>query len=152
MTGELVLPIWADVLVSLLLVTGGLLTLVGCLGLWRFHSFYQRMHGPTLGATMGMVFILLASMLYFTMAEEGPALHEILIAVFLTLTVPATTLMLARAALYRHRRAGKAVPTRDEPPGIGPQAPRFTTDDIDDERDYDAEKPQPPGRGPGDRP
>ena len=119
MTTELVLPLWADLLISALLVFGGLLTLIGCLGLWRFHSFYQRLHGPTLGATMGMVSLAIASMLYFSLTSDGPALHEILIAIFLTLTVPATTLMLARAALYRHRRAGKAVPAPDRPPGPG---------------------------------
>ncbi|VCU69679.1 Na(+)/H(+) antiporter subunit G [Pigmentiphaga humi] len=128
------LPIWAEILTSLLLVGGGLLTLIGCLGLWRFHSFYQRLHGPTLGATMGLVAILLASMLYFSTTDGGPALHEILIAVFLTMTVPATTLMLARAALYRHRRAGKTVPA---PQYLDDR--RFTTDDIDDEHYYDVE-------------
>lgn len=142
MTDGMTLPLWAEILTSLLLVAGGLLTLVGCLGLWRFHSFYQRMHGPTLGATMGMVFIVLASMLYFTMTDEGPALHEVLIAVFLTMTVPATTLMLARAALYRHRRAGKDVPLPDG----NATAARFRTDTLDDERYYsvDEKKGHPP--------
>lgn len=141
MTGEMMLPLWAEILVSLLLAAGGVLTLIGCLGLWRFHSFYQRMHGPTLGATMGMVFIVLASMLYFTMTDDGPALHEVLIAVFLTLTVPATTLMLARAALYRHRRAGKDVPLPDG----ATTAARFRTDTLDDEHYYSVdEKKGPP--------
>ncbi|MBX6319327.1 monovalent cation/H(+) antiporter subunit G [Pigmentiphaga sp.] len=149
MTTELVLPLWADLLISALLVFGGLLTLIGCLGLWRFHSFYQRLHGPTLGATMGMVSLAIASMLYFSLTSDGPALHEILIAIFLTLTVPATTLMLARAALYRHRRAGKAVPAPDRPPGPGAEPPHYTTDDIDDEHRVDADKAPPPAGGPG---
>lgn len=151
MSAEIVLPLWADVVISLLLVAGGLLTLIGCLGLWRFHSFYQRMHGPTLGATMGMVSFALASMLYFSMTGDGAALHEILIAIFLTLTVPATTLMLARAALYRHRRAGKAVPAPDRAPGTGAEPPRFTTDDIDDERPQGVDDVPPPASERADR-
>jgi len=112
MTNGMTLPMWAEILASLLLVAGSLLTLIGCLGLWRFKNFYQRLHGPTLGATMGMLFIVLASTLVFSMADEGPAVYEVLIAVFLTMTAPATTLMLARAALYRHRRG-----RQDLPPG-----------------------------------
>lgn len=110
MTTGMLLPLWAEILASLLLMAGGLLTLIGCLGLWRFKSFYQRLHGPTLGATMGMLFIVLASTLVFSTANEGPALPEALIAIFLTMTAPATTLMLARAALYRQRRGRKDLP------------------------------------------
>ncbi|MDX3905479.1 MAG: monovalent cation/H(+) antiporter subunit G [Pigmentiphaga sp.] len=153
MTNGMILPLWAEILVSLLLVAGGLLTLVGCLGLWRFPDFYQRMHGPTLGATMGMVFILLASMLYFSMTAEGAALHELLIAALLTLTVPATTLMLARAALYRHRRTSGDVPMRGEGPKDRPVS--FERDDISDRTesaDDDPGNDEPPAGDAGTRP
>ncbi|EHJ58348.1 monovalent cation/proton antiporter, MnhG/PhaG subunit [Novosphingobium pentaromativorans US6-1] len=33
--------------------------------------------------------------------------HEILIGIFVTLTTPVTLMLLARAALYRDRRAGE---------------------------------------------
>lgn len=115
------LPLWAEITVSVLLLAGSLITLVGCLALWRFPGFYQRMHGPTLGATLGLFLILLASLVYFTMTGGGvPAPHEILISTFLSMTVPATTLMLARAALYRHRRAKGERPPGDVPPDEAP--------------------------------
>ncbi len=109
---DLQLPFWSEILIALLLIVGSLLTLIGSLGMWRLQSFYQRLHGPTLGATMGMYFLLLASMLFFAMTGLGPSWHEILIAIFLVVTVPVTTMVLARAALYRHRRSGKDVPDR----------------------------------------
>jgi multicomponent K+:H+ antiporter subunit G len=43
-------------------------------------------------------------MLYFSVLESRPVLHEILIGVFMTLTTPVTYILLGRAAL---RRDGK---------------------------------------------
>ncbi|GAA4325553.1 Na+/H+ antiporter subunit G [Pigmentiphaga soli] len=108
------IPDWAALLASLLIVAAGLLALVGTLGLWRFESFYQRMHGPTMVTTFATLFSCAASALYFSMAEGKPVIHEILIAIFVALTPPITTMLLARAALYRHRRAGKEVPGKDD--------------------------------------
>lgn len=115
MTVATQLPLWAEIVVSLLLVIGGLATLVGTLGLWRFRNFYQRMHGPTMGSSMGLGAVLLASIIAFSVSEERVVIHEVLAWIFLTLTIPVTTMMLARAALYRHRREGKNVPTRHKP-------------------------------------
>jgi multicomponent K+:H+ antiporter subunit G len=42
-------------------------------------------------------------MLFFSMIEGRPVLHELLIAVFVTVTTPVTLMLLARAALYRDR-------------------------------------------------
>lgn len=97
------LPLWAALLVALLLVLGSGLTLLGAIGLVRLDSFYKRVHSPTMGTTWGTGGILLASMLFFTMTEGRPVLHELLIAVFVTVTTPVTLMLLARAALYRDR-------------------------------------------------
>ncbi|MGS1094806.1 monovalent cation/H(+) antiporter subunit G [Aquamicrobium terrae] len=97
------LPLWAALLVALLLLLGSGLTLLGAIGLVRLDSFYKRVHSPTMGTTWGTGGILLASMLFFTMTEGRPVLHELLIAVFVTVTTPVTLMLLARAALYRDR-------------------------------------------------
>lgn len=97
------LPTWAAILIGLLVLSGSALTLVGALGLIRLPSFYARVHATTLGATMGMAAILLASMLCFSVLQTRPVVHEILIAVFVTLTTPVTLILLARAAIYRDR-------------------------------------------------
>ena len=58
--------------------------------------------------------ILVASMIFFSVLESRPVLHEILIFVFVTVTTPVTLMLLARAALFRDRTEGDtAVPSRD---------------------------------------
>lgn len=106
------LPVWAEMLIAILLVIAGAFTLVGSLGLWRFRNFYQRMHGPTMGTSMGCGCVAVASVLFFSLTGEGVTLQHLLALLFIVMTVPITTMMLARASLYRHRREGKDVPTR----------------------------------------
>lgn len=97
------LPLWAAVLVSLFIVAGAAITLTGAIGLVRLKTFYERVHAPTLGATMGTALILLGSVVCFTLLQTRPVLHEVLIAVFVTVTTPVTLILLVRAAIYRDR-------------------------------------------------
>ena len=96
-------PVWVAILVGLFALAGSLLTLLGCIGLARFDSFYQRVHAPTLGTSFGAIFILLASILYFSVSGQRLAIHEVLIVIFVSLTTPVTLMLLARATLYRDR-------------------------------------------------
>lgn len=100
------LPIWAAIIVGFFVLLGAVLTLVGALGLIRFSSFYERVHPPTLGSTLGTICILIASITCFSTLQSRPVVHEILIGIFITLTTPVTLMLLARAALYRDRREG----------------------------------------------
>jgi len=100
------LPVWAAVLVSVSVLTGAFVTLVGCIGLARLNNFYQRVHAPTLGTSFGTALILLGSIVYFSLAGGRLAVHEALIFVFVSLTTPVTLMLLARAALYRDRAEG----------------------------------------------
>ena len=54
MTHSADLPTWAALLTSLFLLLGAVLTLIGSLGLLRLGSFYDRIHAPTLGTTLGI--------------------------------------------------------------------------------------------------
>lgn len=112
MTHAADLPAWAAVATALLLLLGATLTLIGSLGLLRLASFYDRVHAPTLGTTLGIGSVLIASMLFFSVLQTRPVLHELLIAMFMVVTTPITLMLLARAALYRDRREG----TEDVPP------------------------------------
>ena len=97
------LPLWLVIIVGVLAIGGALLTLVGCLGLVRLNSFYDRIHAPTLGTSLGSGLIILASIVFFSVTAQRPSVHEVLIFVFVTLTTPVTLMLLARAALYRDR-------------------------------------------------
>jgi multicomponent K+:H+ antiporter subunit G len=89
------------VLTATLLVAGAAITLIGALGLVRLRSFYQRVHPPTLGTTLGVTCVALASMIYFSALGTRPILHEILILIFVTVTTPITLTILVRAARFR---------------------------------------------------
>lgn len=98
------LPLWAALLVAVLVLGGALLTLLGALGLLRSPTFYSRVHPPTLGGTLGMSGILFASMVYFTVTGKRLSVHEILLVVIVPVVTPITMMLLARAALFRDRR------------------------------------------------
>ena len=99
------LPLWAECLLALLLVAGGLLALIGSLGLLRLKSFYARMHAPTLGATMGCACLVLATILYFFMADGQLIGRAILISLFVLVTAPASAMLLIKVGIYRERSA-----------------------------------------------
>ena len=105
-------------LAAVLIVSGALLAFAGSLGLLRLKTFYERIHPPTMGATLGTALILIGSMLYFSALESRPVLHEILIGVFMTLSTPVTYMLLVRAALHRDSAEGgdplRAHPAKDD--------------------------------------
>lgn len=99
-------PAWAAIIVVALAVIGSALSLLGAAGLVRLKTFYERVHAPTLGATLGMALVLLSSIVWFTTVERRFMPREILIGLFLTVTTPVTLILLARAALFRDRTEG----------------------------------------------
>jgi multicomponent K+:H+ antiporter subunit G len=121
MMGTIDFPAWIALLVSLLIIVGAALTLTGSIGLLRLPSFYQRIHAPTLGTTLGTGAILIASMLFFTTVESRAVVEEILIAVFVTITTPISFILLAKAT---RRRAASSVDSNElsriENKGIAP--------------------------------
>jgi len=90
--------------VAVLVLVGAALTLVGSLGLLSLRQFYERVHAPTLGTTLGTGLILLASMLLSSALQSRPVLHEIAIGLFITLTTPITYMLIMRAVLQRDTR------------------------------------------------
>lgn len=95
------LPAFIALVTALLVLLGATLALTGSIGLLRLKSFYDRVHAPTMGSTLGAGLILIASMVLFSALELRPVLHEILIGVFMTVTTPVTYMLLVRAALHR---------------------------------------------------
>ena len=102
------LPVWAAAIIAVLLLGGAVITLIGTLGLLKLPSFYQRLHAPTLGTSMGAGLVLLSSALFFSFTGGRPVVHEALAFIFVTVTTPVTLMLLARAALYRDRIEGSS--------------------------------------------
>lgn len=106
MIGSFEIPAWLALVVAVLALAGSLLTLIGSIGLVRLRTFYERVHPPTMGSTLGIGLVLAGSMLLFTVVQGRAVLHELLLGAFVTLTTPVTFMLLVRAA--RHRDAADA--------------------------------------------
>ncbi|HEY0885091.1 MAG TPA: Na+/H+ antiporter subunit G [Ramlibacter sp.] len=104
------MPPWNELAVALLLLASGALVLVAALGLWRLPDFFLRMHAPALASTLGAWLVTLASIVHFSVRQGSLSLHFWLVIVLLSITAPVTTVLLARAALFRRRRAGDELP------------------------------------------
>ncbi|WP_424631768.1 monovalent cation/H(+) antiporter subunit G [Bradyrhizobium sp. SYSU BS000235] len=101
MNGDEDVPAWAATLTAVLLLMGAVVTLIGSLGLVRLRTFYERVHAPTLGTTLGTGFIALASMVYFSVLQSRPVMHELLIIALGVVTTPVALTILVGAAQFR---------------------------------------------------
>jgi multicomponent K+:H+ antiporter subunit G len=99
-------PALVDAVTAVLVTVGGLAALIGSLGVLRLGSFFQRVHAPTLGATLGTWCLALATVAQVSFARGELFAHAALIAVFIALTAPITTIFLMRAAIFRERTRG----------------------------------------------
>ena len=80
-----------------LVLLGAVLAFGGSVGLVRLKTFFERVHPPTMGTTLGMALMLAGSMVHFG------TLHEILIGFFITVTTPIGYALLVAAARRRRR-------------------------------------------------
>jgi multicomponent K+:H+ antiporter subunit G len=112
-------PPWIEAVVAVLLVLSGVSVMVSAIGFVRLPDFFLRMHPPALAYSFGSWCVTLAGILYFSALESGPRLHPWLVIIMLSMTVPVTTLLLARVALFRRRKARAA----DTPPPLSASPP-----------------------------
>jgi multicomponent K+:H+ antiporter subunit G len=93
---------WLDWIVAALVLLGAAFSLIGSLGLLRMPDFFTRLHGPSKATTIGIGSLLVASALYMSLRGPGLSLHEFMISLFIAITTPVSSHLLAKAA--RHRR------------------------------------------------
>jgi multicomponent K+:H+ antiporter subunit G len=91
-------------------VVGAAFAAIGSFGLVRLPTFFDRIHAPTLGATLGIWSVTLANIIYFSVQGGSLFLHALLIVLLVALTAPVTTIFLMRAALFRERQKNGRVP------------------------------------------
>lgn len=97
-------PLWAQILVGCLLLLSAALTLAAAWGVLRLDDLFKRLHPPALSLVGGAWCVALASMLFFSLHDGQLQLRSWLIVIVLSVTVPVTTVILSRAALFRERR------------------------------------------------
>ena len=93
---------------------GSFFFLAGAIGFVRLPDFYTRVHAPTKAATLGIPFMAFASMLVHLGAGFEIWMEDVLIILFVFLTVPVSTQILIRAA------AARKVPSSPETVGRPP--------------------------------
>lgn len=101
-------PIWVEAVVAALLVTSGVFVVISAVGFLRLSDFFLRMHPPALAYSFGTWCVSLAGIIHFSVLQSSVVLHPWLIVVLLSMTVPVTTVLLARVALFRRRASGSA--------------------------------------------
>ena len=101
---------WVEAVAAVLLVASGLASLVAGAGLVRLPGLFTRLHAPALPGTFGTWAVVLAAVVYLSAIEGMPVLHALAIPVVLAITMPFTTVLLARACLFRKRQDGANIP------------------------------------------
>lgn len=101
----------AEIVISLLLVTGGAFGVIGAWGLVRLPDPMTRLHGPTKAATLGVGAVLIASMANMWFAFGIVSWHEFLIALFLFLTAPVTGMFIGKAHMHLSWKRKELPPT-----------------------------------------
>ena len=89
-----------EIIISVLLIIGGLFILIGSLGLLRLPDFYTRLHAPTKATTLGLGSVLLASMVFTYKIEGYISVNELLITLFLVITAPVVAHILAKVGFH----------------------------------------------------
>ena len=114
---------WVDLIVAGLLFASGLLVVVSAVGFLRLREFFLRMHPPALAYTLAAWCVAGAAALYLSVAQDRLVLHPLLLPALLALTVPVTTVLLARVSLFRQRKRelerGRDPAAPDAQPGEG---------------------------------
>lgn len=100
-----------EILVSALIVIGGIFGLVGSYGLAKLPDLMTRLHGPTKSSTLGVGAVLIASMIFMLWDQSNLSFHELMITLFLFLTAPITANFIAKAFLHRHKEQKSKLPS-----------------------------------------
>lgn len=95
-----------EVLLSVLLVIGGIFGLIGSFGLLKLRDQMQRLHAPTKASTVGVGTALIASMLHGLLIGTGFSWQELLVMIFIFLTAPITANYLSKVHLHSGQYAG----------------------------------------------
>jgi multicomponent K+:H+ antiporter subunit G len=103
-------PLWVEAVVAVLLVASGIASLIAAAGIVRLPGLFLRLHAPALAGSFGAWAVALASVVYFSALEGYAVLHTLAIPLLLAITLPFSTVLLARAALFRKRQDGANIP------------------------------------------
>ncbi|GGA72722.1 Na+/H+ antiporter subunit G [Ornithinibacillus halotolerans] len=91
----------AEVIAGVLIFIGTIVSLISAIGLVRLPDVYTRSHAGSKASTVGVLFVLIGTLLYFLISEGYFSIRLILGIVFVFLTAPVAAHVICRAA-YRN--------------------------------------------------
>jgi len=89
-----------NILIGFFILAGAVLCLIATFGVIRLPDVYTRNHAASKAATLGVMFILLGTFIYFYALEGHFNSRLILGIVFLFMTSPVSGHLINRAAYY----------------------------------------------------
>ncbi|WP_223701526.1 monovalent cation/H(+) antiporter subunit G [Sutcliffiella deserti] len=89
-----------SIFIGIIVLLGSLLSLVTTIGLLRLPDVYCRSHAASKSATLGVLFVLIATLLYFWVADNYFSARLVLGIVFVFITAPVAGHLITRAAYY----------------------------------------------------
>ncbi len=125
-----------ELLLSAVIVFGGIFGLVGSYGLAKLPDLMSRLHGPTKATTLGVGSVLIASIIFMLWDQSTLTVHELLITIFLFLTAPITANFIAKSFLHRRGESDLKLPETgsecgwasfDKPPNADDDEPSSLT-------------------------
>ncbi|WP_163654687.1 monovalent cation/H(+) antiporter subunit G [Listeria sp. PSOL-1] len=87
-----------EIIISVMIVIGGLLSILGAIGVIRLPDVYTRTHAAGISNTFGVSLLLLATVGYFFHSGEGFNARVLLAIFFIYLTTPVASHLINRAA------------------------------------------------------
>lgn len=102
---------FGEIIISILLLIGGVFGLVGSYGLLKLNNPMARLHAPTKASTLGVGSVLLASVCYDFFVSDVISVHEVLIMIFLFMTAPITAIFIAKVNLHQAVDKNELPPT-----------------------------------------
>ncbi len=90
----------AEVIAGVFILLGTIISLISAIGLVRLPDVYTRSHAASKSSTVGVLFILIGTLLYFLISEGYFSIRLILGIIFVFLTAPVGAHVISRAA-YR---------------------------------------------------
>ncbi|GEN84881.1 Na+/H+ antiporter subunit G [Sporosarcina luteola] len=98
---------------ALLILLGGIASVISVFGLIRLPDVYTRSHAATKSSTLAVLLTLSGTFLYFLFREQFVSVRVLLGIVFVFLTAPVAGHLLVRAA-YRSKVKLADISTEDE--------------------------------------
>ncbi|MFS0690981.1 Na+/H+ antiporter subunit G [Sporosarcina sp. 179-K 8C2 HS] len=98
---------------ALLILTGGIASVISVFGLIRLPDVYTRSHAATKSSTLAVLLTLSGTFLYFLFREQFVSVRVLLGIVFVFLTAPVAGHLIVRAA-YRSKVKLADISTEDE--------------------------------------